>query len=136
MKWLPIALSVAFLLMAVPALAAERPAVDLRRGSTISAGEVTPTPEMWFYEQYVQQYQDPKLAVRRKAEEQSAQRRARIAARRWFGFCNLRPVAGTDPVHGDYSPGWSSGNNLYPFRWNGYRGAGGVVYLRRSTGVY
>jgi hypothetical protein len=136
MKWLPIALFVGFLLTAVPAFAAEPAAVDLRRGSTISAGEVTPTPEMWFYEQYVQQYQDPKLAVRRKAEEESAQRRARIAARRWFGFSNLRPVAGTDPVHGDYSPGWSSGSTLYPFRWHSYHTAAVIVYPRHSTGTY
>ncbi len=135
MKWLWIAFSIGFLLAAVPALAAA-PAPEIRYGNTISVGEVTPTPEMWFYEQYVQQHQDPKLAVRRKAEERSAQRRARIAARRWFGLSNARPLAGTDPVHGDYSPGWSSGRTLYPFRWTGYGTAAVVVRPIWSRSTY
>src|SRR3972149_2379307 len=125
MKWLGMAISLGFLILAVPALAADPTPADVRFGSTIAVGEVTPTPEMWFYEQYSQQYQDPKLAVRKKAEERSAQRRGRIAAREWFGFSNVRPRAGTDVVHGDYSPGWYGRNSNYPFRWNGY-GAGRV----------
>ena len=127
MKWLPLALPLGLLVTAVPALAQAPTANDVRFRNTISVGEVTPTPEMWFYEQYVQQYQDPKLAVRRKAEERAAQRRARLAAMRWFGFSNARPRAGTDVVHGDYSPGWSSRSANYPFRWSGYGTAAVVV---------
>lgn len=100
-------------------------------------GEVTPTPEMWFYQQYHQQYQDPKAAIRQKAEERSAQRRARIAAQQWFGFSKARPRAGTDCVHGDYSPGWSSGHANYPFRWTGYGVAAVVVRpVVRSRNIY
>jgi hypothetical protein len=136
MKWLSVAFCIGLLFVVVPALAEAPPAADVRFGKTISLGEVTPTPDMWFYEQYVQQYHDPKLAVRRKAEQRSAQRRARIAARRWFGLSNARPLAGTDLVHGDYSPGWSSGSVLYPFRWTGYGAAMVVVQAPRSRSIY
>ena len=136
MKWLPIALALCLPLLAAPALAQGPADADIRIGNTISLGEVTPTPEMWFYQQTLLQYQDPKLAVRRKAEERSAQRRARIAARKWFGFSNTRPQAGADLVHGDYSPGWSSRSVNYPFRWGGYGAAAVVVRPVISRNVY
>jgi hypothetical protein len=137
MKWLPTALCISLLLMAVPALAQNPRAAEIQFGSTISSvGEVQPTPEMWFYERYVNQYQDPKLAVRQKAEDRAAQRRGRIAARRWFGFSNIRPTAGTDFVHGDPAPGWSGRNANYPFRWSGYGAAAVVVRPVTSRGVY
>ncbi|HLA84291.1 MAG TPA: hypothetical protein VJL29_05825 [Thermoguttaceae bacterium] len=85
-----------------------------------SSGQVTATPEMWFYEQRLREYMDPKLSVRRVAEERSAQRRARIAARMWYGYSNLRPVASPDPYNGDYSPGWGGNNSMYPHLWSGY----------------
>jgi len=73
----------------------------------ISPGELKATPEMWFYEQYMQQYQDPKMAVRAKAEFRADQRQRRLAAMQWFGLSNSRPHACTDPYHGDWSPGWT-----------------------------
>ncbi len=86
----------------------------------ISPGEVTATPEMWFYQQELEQYHDPKLAVRRKAEFRAEQRQRRMAALKWFGFSNQRPTAGVDCLHGDYSPAWTANNSHYPFRWSGY----------------
>ncbi len=137
MKWLPSGLSICLLLViAAPGLAQKPTAADVPVGNTISVGEVTPTPEMWFYQQYQQQYQDPKTAVRAKAEERSTQRRARLAAMRWFGFSNSRPRAGTDPVHSDYSPAWTSRSANYPFRWGGYGVASVVVRPVRSTRAY
>lgn len=137
MKWLPSGLSICLLLIiAAPGLAQKPRAPDVPIGNTISVGEVTPTPEMWFYQQYQEQYEDPKTAVRAKAEERSGQRRARLDAMRWFGFSNSRPRAGTDPVHGDYSPAWTSGIANYPFRWGGYGVAAVVVRPVRSTRVY
>jgi hypothetical protein len=119
MKWLSLAFSVGFVLVAMPVLAQDATEKTTPPGTTItSTGAVTPTPEMWFYEQYAQQYRDPKAAVRQKAEERTAQRQARMAARQWFGFSNLRPTAGADYVHGDYSPRWTSRDNLHPFRWS------------------
>ena len=120
MTRLSIAFSILFTLAATPALAADGPASEnsgFQAG--ISPGELTPTPEMWFYEQYQQQYQDPRQAVRQKAEFRAAQRMRRIAAMKWFGLSNQRPQASSDPWHGDWSPAWRSNNATYPFRWDG-----------------
>ena len=87
--------------------------------TSISPGELKATPEMWFYEQYMRQYQDPKMAVRANAEFQADQRQRRLAAMHWFGLSNSRPRACSDPMHGDYSPGWTSNNSTYPNRWDG-----------------
>ena len=76
------------------------------------------TPEMWLYMQQLERHDDPKMAVRRKAEERAAQRTHRIAARKWFGLSNSRPSANPIPVMGTYSPFWS-GNDIDPHRWNG-----------------
>lgn len=130
MKWLPIALPLVLLLVGLPALAETPSTTELKFNTTISPGELTPTPDMWFYEQYMRQRQDPKSGVREKAEFRSVQRQDRMAARKWFGFSNLRPVAGSDPIHGDYSPGWTSNNRQYPYRWSGVNG---VTVVERSA---
>ena len=98
--------------------------------SVSSAGSVTATPEMWFYEQQLREYLSPKLAVRRKAEFKSQQRNQRIAAMRWFGFSNIRPTASPDPFNGDYSPCWTGADVLHPFRWSGCGYAADVYYER------
>ena len=90
-----------------------------RSESRIAVGELQPTPEMWFYEQYQQQYDDPAAAVRRRAELRAAQRQGRLAAMRWFGQSNSRPQASSDPFHGDYSSRWTSNNGHYTGRWMG-----------------
>ena len=120
MKTFLIACSVQFVLLTIPAMAQNPATPQLSSPGTISPGDLTPTPEMWFYEQYRQEHQDPKVAVRRKAEFRAAQRQRRIAALKWFGFSTARPRVSSDPWHSDYSPGWSSNNSFYPFRWNGY----------------
>jgi hypothetical protein len=94
-------------------------AVEKTVPPTLSPGELKATPEMWFYEQYMHQYLDPKMAVRANAEFRANQRQQRLAAMQWFGFSNSRPRASPDPVHGDYSPHWSSNNSAYPYRWDG-----------------
>ncbi len=84
--------------------------------SMISAGEVAATPDMWFYEQQLRRYEDPRNSVRAQAEMRTAQRQNRIAAMKWFGFSNSRPTANFDPVHGSYSPRWVS-NGYMPAQW-------------------
>jgi hypothetical protein len=130
MKWLPIALPLLVLLTVVPARAESPDSTKLKFNGTISAGELTPTPDMWFYEQYLRQQQDPSFAVRQKAEFRSNQRQDRIAARRWFGFSNLRPTAGTELIHGDAGPRWTSTNSAYPNRW---AGASATMVVRPTT---
>jgi hypothetical protein len=97
--------------------------------TSISPGELKATPEMWFYEQSMKQYQDPKMAVRANAEFQADQRQRRLAAMHWFGMSNSRPRACSDPMHGDYSPGWTSNNSTYPSRWDGI----GPTYIARPV---
>lgn len=76
------------------------------------------TPEMWLYMQEQERYQDPKEAVRRKAELRTAQRQRRLESQRWFGFMNLRPPANPVPFYGSYSHTWvGSGRNVY--NWHG-----------------
>ena len=78
------------------------------------------TPEMWFYQEEMRRHDDPKMAVRRKAEFRAAQRQRRIAAMEWYGFSNMRPIANPTPFTGGvYSPGWISNNNRHPMEWSG-----------------
>jgi hypothetical protein len=105
-------------LAAVTGLAAQ-PAASVGSERTLSPGEVTGTPEMWFYQQYMREYHDPKAAVRRQAEFRAEQRQRRVAALKWFGFSNQRPRASCDPLNSDYSPAWTSNNDWYPDRWTG-----------------
>jgi hypothetical protein len=92
--------------------------------TTLSPGELKATPEMWFYEQYMKEYKDPKTAVRAKAEFDAQQRARRIASMRWFGFSNARPRVNPDPVH-VYPPGWISNT---PLQRNSWQGTGGQPY--------
>ena len=46
---------------------------------------------MWFYDQAMRQYKDPKMAVRAKAEFRAQERMRRLESMKWFGFSNSRP---------------------------------------------
>ena len=126
MKWLSIVAGISLVLTALPAAGQDRPDARVALKLGISPGEVSPTPEMWVYEQYRNDYRDPKFAVRKRAEFRATQRQNRIAAMKWFGLSNSRPHASPDPWNGDYSPGWSSNNSAYPFQWSGVGGPWGV----------
>jgi len=127
MRWLLLSLSVVFVLVAVPAMAQSPLTNEIRIASGgTAAGGLTPTSEMWFYQEQLRQYMDPKMSLRRIAEEKARQRRARLAAMRWYGYSNMRPTVGTDPVHGDWGARWTSGNQYHPSRWS-YFGPAVVV---------
>ena len=117
MKWLWTALPLVLLFLVAPALAENKP--DSKPSISISPGELAPTQEMWFYEQYQKQYTDPKTTVRQKAEFRAEERMRRIAALRWYGFSNQRPTASVDLINSDLAPRWTSGNVNLPFSWNG-----------------
>jgi hypothetical protein len=112
----------AWLVTIVTASGQEAGATAPKVNARISMSELKATPEMWFYEQELQRYNDPKLAVRRKAEFRTAQRERRLASMAWFGMSNSRPMASPTPVMGTYSPMWSS-NYIDPNRWMGVRTA-------------
>ncbi len=117
MKWLWTTLPVLSLFLVVPSLAENKS--DAKTTIGISPGELAPTQEMWFYEQYQKQYMDPKSVVRQKAEFRAEERMRRITALRWFGFSNQRPAAGVDLINSDFAPHWASSNVYLPFRWSG-----------------
>ncbi|MGI6418415.1 MAG: hypothetical protein ACOX1P_22405 [Thermoguttaceae bacterium] len=138
MRGLSIGLGLIVALLAVPA-AAQPPKSEtttMRFSGGITPGEVTATPEMWFYQQQVSRHDDPKVAVRRKAEFRSAQRDARLASQRWYGLSNSRPVVSTDPIHGEYSAAWTSGNLYHPYRWTAASPVIVVNRFDRSRSTY
>lgn len=123
------------LVFASPVLAQQRP-VDLRRdhqtvvaaGTEVeSSGAVTPTPEMWFYQQQLKRVDDPKLAVREKAEARASARQQRIESLKWYGLSNSRPVVSNTPWWGGYSAYWGS-NTYDTLRW---RSAQAPIMLQR-----
>ena len=77
---------------------------------------VAETPEMWFYQQQLARYDDPKTAIRQRAAMQAAQRRQRIATMKWYGFSNARPTVNATPWGVMYSPSWTS-NSRRPYAW-------------------
>jgi hypothetical protein len=129
MKRLVLALAFV-LLLGVGTAMAERPTTTAGLGldSAISSGDLRVTPEMWFYDQALRQYKDPKMAVRARAEYRTEQRTRRLESMRWFGMSNSRPRACSDPIHSDYSPSWTSNPGYYPWRWNGVAQTGSYSY--------
>jgi hypothetical protein len=87
-------------------------------GNPISLGQLTPTPEMWFYDQAMRRHSDPRMLVQEKAEYDATQRQRRLATQRWFGVSNARPSASVTPLMGVYSPTWVS-NSPNPAQWTG-----------------
>ena len=98
-----------------------------------SPGVLTPTPEMWFYEQERARHDDPKLAIRRRAELRGLQRQDRLASLKWYGLSNSRPSVSITPWFGSYSANWGS-NTPDPMRW---RAAPVPLIVQRPTsGAY
>ncbi len=90
----------------------DRPAVEQPK----TAPPAGIPPEVWVYMETLKRYDDPKQAVRRKAEQRSARRRARLESQRWYGISPLRPSASPLPFMGTAAPSWS-GNTWDPYRW-------------------
>lgn len=131
-------LSCSLLLACCSLAAAQEPThskTDLRRDSipSLTHGTVTATPEMWFYQQERERYEDPKAAVRRNAEHRATQRQRRLETMKWFGFSNIRPSASPTPIMGTYSPMWTS-NTADPSQWSGARQP--TIVLRSGSPLY
>ena len=72
--------------------------------------------QIWFYQQQLSRYDDPKVIVREKAKQRAAQRMARLDALRWYGMSNSRPTAASTPYTSMYSPAWQMPGGR-PFAW-------------------
>jgi hypothetical protein len=132
-KFLGVAFGLTLALLAKGALA-QAPAAkihDLRRDSTTS--QTAPTPEMWLYEQERTRYEDPRAAVRRKAEQRAAQRADRLAAMKWYGQSNARPVVAQTPYCDTYGAGWV-GNGTNTKEWRPSNSV--TVVARPGAGTY
>ncbi len=133
MKWQLLALSLTLAISPAGSSPAQQPMGDVGElDRPISLSELQPTPEMWFYQQSMRQYQDPALAVRQKAEFRAAQRAHRLAAQKWFGVSNARPMAAFTPWTTWYSPTWVS-NTWQPYRWAGVGGTTVVIEVEDDT---
>lgn len=131
-------LAVAVLLMIAGSTQAQDKSREttLRRNAAPAAAPAAPgttaslTPEMWFYQQERSHWENPREAVRRKAEFRASQRANRIASMQWFGKSNARPTASPTPFTGSYSPTWTS-NNFDPNRWNTARDTSATTVIIR-----
>ena len=97
----------------------------------ISLGQLTPTPEMWFYDQAMRRRSDPHVLVQEKAGYDAAQRQRRLATQRWFGISNARPSANVTPLMGAYSPSWVS-NSPNPMQWSGQNNTPAIYSVGRG----
>lgn len=102
-----------------PRAAAKHQAADKESHTANGSSLSEMPPELWLYTQEMRRRDDPKEAVRRKAEYRTAQRQRRIAAREWFGYSNSRPTANLDPWDTSHSPHWTANNALHPYQWVG-----------------
>jgi len=74
--------------------------------------------DLWLYLHEERRHDDPKQAIRRKAEAKAAERGQRLAAMQWYGLSNQRPNASSVPFMGTYSPSWVGTVNR-PSTWAG-----------------
>ncbi len=138
MVWVPLLLVVLF--TASPCLA-QQPGAEPRRdrepraagSEATSSGTVTPTPEMWFYDQELRRHDDAKMAVRRRAEARAQARHDRLAAQQWYGIDNSRPTVSLTPLCGGYSAYWGS-NSFDPLRWRPITPT--IIVARPTNGPY
>ena len=122
MRRTTLALTTASLLSLVDNAQAQKPAAKAEPPQRSEVTTLSQTPEMWFYEQQLRRYEDPRAAVREKAEFRAHQRQQRLAALEWYGFSNSRPRANPTPWGSTYSPQWV-GSGGQPFSWSGARQA-------------
>jgi hypothetical protein len=128
-------------LLIVAAASAQKPATEKvdrfaplpRESHVVSSSELTPTPEMWFYEQERRRWEDPQTLVRANAEERAAQRHARIAAMSWYGMSNSRPNVSPDPTDNPFAPHWRS-NGYQPAEWVGGAGHSTIILEASRAG--
>lgn len=74
--------------------------------------------DLYLYLQAMERYEEPRQAVRRKAEEKSAQRRDRLASMKWYGYSPSRPTTNYVPWTSSYGQHWV-GNGPNPYSWYG-----------------
>jgi hypothetical protein len=90
------------------------------QSSVDAPDDVHVTPEMWMYLHQYRRHQDPKEAIREKAEFRSDQRRSRLASQRWYGYTKTRPTSNAVPYFSSYGTQWV-GLPWDHYRWTPYK---------------
>ena len=108
---------------------------DKGRDENSLAGVPTLTPEMWFYQQQLRRYEDPQVAIHRKAEYRAEQRQQRLTSMRWYGLSNMRPYVHPTPWFSSYSPAWVGGG-WDSYHWPGTPSRRYVIYLDRPEAAH
>ena len=115
--------SIIFVILASMSLANAQdkaPATEAAEPTFDFPSNVNVTPEMWMYMHEYRRKQDPKVAIRKKAEFRAQQRRNRIEAQKWFGYSKLRPTASAIPHYtNSHGTRWT-GLPWSPYQWSGY----------------
>lgn len=101
-------------------------------GQDPALDQVAQTEDMWFYLQELRRHDDPQVIIRKRSEKKGEQRRARLAAMKWFGWSQSRPTANSTPWTGVAAPHWV-GNGADPSMWIG---SGYVTTAVRTEPVY
>jgi hypothetical protein len=73
-------------------------------------------PDLLRQMQEIQRYEARQDLAQQGAMEKAQQRRARLAAARWYGHSPLRPMVSSIPTMGTYFPVWSS-DVTRPAQW-------------------
>ena len=115
-------LSLVLLGLAATAAQAQNPFDAAPAAPGLPAAQASPSdlpspesPEMYMMMKMWEKYDDPKEAVRRKAEQKAADRRARLASQKWYGHSQSRPMV--NPAFGfSYANRWV-GTGIHPYQW-------------------
>jgi hypothetical protein len=136
-------LSVLVVLSCGVAVGQEFPAADERAAvepppAPPGQREPTLTPEMYRYISDLQRYGGPNDLVRQRAQREADLRKERLTAMRWYGYSNLRPMAGVTPFMGQtYGPRWVGNVRGNEFYWSdrGHHNTFYSPYLQSQGGV-
>ena len=135
MKRVLVSLAMAMVLSAASAQGQDFEPVTLDDPKPAVEKQYTLTPEMYRYLSDLQRYGGPTDVTRQRAMQAAEARKQRLAAMKWYGHSNSRPMAAATPFMGDYSPRWSS-NSTNPYEWRDrgqhqtFISSGGVPLLR------
>ncbi len=102
LSWIPLSIVLVGVVQVSAAQDATFEARDGHRPPSAQEPDMTAarTQEMLFYERERERYEDPKAAIRRRAELKAQQRAARLASQKWFGVSNSRPIVSCTPACG------------------------------------
>ncbi len=87
----------------------------------------------WQYEQDYEYQPDPRFIIHQKAQWRGQQRMGRLAAMRWYGMYNGRPIGAPTPFTSMYSPAWQMPGGR-PNAWH-TRGTT-VIVTRPESRIY